>query len=100
MVEEGGRVENSWKEGGGCCVSGIGEEWGGGGGHFLDAFVLLLLGFEALTGGDGCLEVWGIGMGLALGTKRRKKKMIAYPIGASDRRLRALGAFSGLRPSL
>lgn len=26
--------------------------------HLLNAFVLLLLGFEALAGGDGCLEVW------------------------------------------
>ena len=44
----------------------------GGDVHLLDAFVLLLLGFEALAGGDGCLEVWGMVCGLAHGTRRRK----------------------------
>lgn len=31
---------------------------GGGEAYLLHAFVLLLLGFEALAGGDGGLEVW------------------------------------------
>lgn len=36
-----------------------GRRGGGGYGNFLHAYVLLLLGFEALAGGDGCLEVFG-----------------------------------------
>lgn len=72
----GGRRVNSYCEGGrlgggGSCGWGIGGEFGGGkmwgrGGkredgkerYLLHAFILLLLGFEALAGGDGGLEVW------------------------------------------
>ena len=50
----------------------MGKKGRGGDMHLLDAFVLLLLGFEALAGGDGCLEVWGMVCGLAHGTRRRK----------------------------
>lgn len=48
-------VGGGWEGKGGRGRDGKGEEmWG----HLLNAFVLLLLGFEALAGGDGCLEVW------------------------------------------
>lgn len=65
-----------WGEGGlvgcgeGCGVGG--EVWGERRGewregrreeYLLDTFVLLLLGFEALAGGDGGLEVWRVGIG-------------------------------------
>lgn len=60
MAEVEGRVENSF---GGVSGEDDGRERGSGGRkygenvHLLDAFVLLLLGLEALAGGDGCLEV-------------------------------------------
>lgn len=36
----------------------VGKVGGKGTRDLLDAFVLLLLGFEALAGGDGRLQVW------------------------------------------
>ena len=59
-VEVGGRRENSW-----VGLGFSGKVWGNKGGtegdetDLLHAFVLLLLGFEALAGGYGCLEVFG-----------------------------------------
>lgn len=38
-------------------MDGLGHGHGHGHEHLLDAFVLLLLRFEALAGGDGGLEV-------------------------------------------
>ena len=63
--------------------------------HLLNAFVLLLLGFEALTGGDDCLEVWT--MGLSDQFEVLRKRM--YLSEAFDRHPRAPEASFGLLPS-
>ncbi len=65
----------------------------------LYAFVFLLLRFEALAGGDGGLEVWGVERGLVDGFAWRRVGDEVHLFGAFGRRLRALGASFVLRPS-
>lgn len=73
--------------------------------YFLHAYVLLLLGLEALAGGDGGLEVCREGgEGLAVGLGRdfvgRGRGEGMYLFGIFDRRRRATGAVFGRLPFL
>ncbi len=65
----------------------------------LYAFVFLLLRFEALAGGDGGLEVWGLERVSVDGFAWRGFGDDVHLFGAFGRRLRALGASFVLRPS-